>query len=140
MIAIRGTEGYGAEVSGGAAALAEVAFGIAALARQGGGSWTVAARGDAGAGPYAAAAHALVVAVGEGPARVRWRGDGVLEACGDPESLAVLASFFEVPPDASEGWHTHHEAYEGHAWIASDSLPLVVALREERPAHMGKPS
>ena len=62
----------------------------------------------------------------------------VLSASG--QGLLRLASFFDMPDDIEDGYHTHHEFFAGNAYIATDSLPLVVTVERIRPNQALEPT
>ncbi len=45
---------------------------------------------------------------------------------GNAACMDALATYFDVPEDASHGYHIHCEYYDDHPIIAPGSLPLVI--------------
>ncbi|MEH2073753.1 MAG: hypothetical protein V7K57_05090 [Nostoc sp.] len=52
---------------------------------------------------------------------------------GEASKLAVLAECFNFLDDSRRGSHSHIEYYEGHEWIASDSIPCVIGVLQPQP-------
>ncbi|MEH1819726.1 MAG: hypothetical protein V7L31_11720 [Nostoc sp.] len=51
-----------------------------------------------------------------------------LKGEGEASKLAVLAECFNFSDGSRHGSHSHVEYYEGHEWIASDSIPCVIGV------------
>lgn len=129
MIRIRQSEASALDIEGTLSELQELRRAILGLAEAGDGSLTIPGNTVGSPEPYDAWLRKVVVAVGVGPTRVAVHDDVNLHIVGNPDCLRSLASFFDVPADAEEGWHTHHEYYDGNQWVANDSEPLTVSLR-----------
>lgn len=82
--------------------------------------------------PYAAVLPRLRLLKKEGKDRVSASRDE-LALTGSSEGLARIASFFDMPEDAEDGYHVHHEFFPGNAFIAPDSLSLVITVERPRP-------
>ncbi|MEH1941522.1 MAG: hypothetical protein V7L01_15070 [Nostoc sp.] len=52
-----------------------------------------------------------------------------LKVEGEASKLAVLAECFNFSDSSRRGLHSHVEYYQGHEWIASDSIPCVIGVR-----------
>ncbi|MEH2175680.1 Imm32 family immunity protein [Nostoc sp.] len=53
-----------------------------------------------------------------------------LKVEGEASKLAVLAECFNFSDGSRRGSHSHVEYYEDHEWIASDSIPCVIGVRQ----------
>jgi hypothetical protein len=84
--------------------------------------------------PYPSRLTTLLIKKEEGKDRVRRVSDSLVLS-GRADGLIRFASFFEMPEDAADGFHVHHEASFGTGFVADDSLPLVVSIeRAVQPA------
>ncbi|MEH2204661.1 MAG: hypothetical protein V7K53_11355 [Nostoc sp.] len=52
---------------------------------------------------------------------------------GEASKLAILAECFNFLDSSRRGSHSHIEYYEGHEWIASDSIPCVIGVLQPQP-------
>ena len=59
---------------------------------------------------------------------------------GSNEGLLRFASFFDMPDDAEDGFHTHHEYFPGNEYVASDSLPVVISVERNPPNKAPEPT
>jgi hypothetical protein len=59
---------------------------------------------------------------------------------GSGEGLLRLASFFDMPDDAQDGFHVHHEFFPGTDFVAPDSVPLVITVEREKPNKSPEPT
>jgi hypothetical protein len=82
--------------------------------------------------PYAAVLPRLRLLKKEGKDTVSASPDE-LALTGSSEGLARIASFFDMPDDAEDGYHAHHEFFPGNVFVAPDSLPLVITVGRTRP-------
>ena len=51
-----------------------------------------------------------------------------LTISGANRGLVSFASFFDIPDEAPEGFHYHHDYFPGDLFVAPDSLSLVVSV------------
>jgi hypothetical protein len=78
--------------------------------------------------PYNRCLRNLDVRATQGPVRISVEEDRII-ATGSLSSLSKFASFFRFAPSATPGTHHHHEWFDGNAYIAKDSRPLVISVR-----------
>ena len=76
--------------------------------------------------PYAQALTELEIITGSGPVEVSVRGSSVI-VTGSPERLEAFGSFFAA---AAEGGHAHFEWFDGNAFVAQTSVPLVITCSD----------
>ena len=82
--------------------------------------------------PYSALLPRLKLIKKEGRDRVS-ASEEELTISGSSQGLHRFASFFEMPDDADDGWHEHHEFFPGNDFVATDSLRLVISVERTRP-------
>jgi hypothetical protein len=78
--------------------------------------------------PYLRCLELFTVERGRGPTKVSVEGTAV-NVAGSGGHLEVFASYFDFADDHPSGFHTHFEYFDGNAWIAADSISLVVMVR-----------
>jgi hypothetical protein len=127
MIEIRYAENE-LEISGAVEELQEVRQKILTFLKSGDSSLTIAANPNFDPHPYAFAIPQLVIEKGQYPVLVSVVNDRLIIK-GSLESLEVFESYFDFAPDAKNGSHAHYEYYEGHEWIAEDSIPLAICIK-----------
>ncbi len=128
MICIYYAPGDGCDISGSPAELRGVAESVASLRS----SVSFAADTTQSPAPYPLALSALVVRVGVGPVCAAVQGS-VLHVTAGPEFLPVFASCFEFEDSTPEGYHVHHEYFQGSEYIAAESVPLVIRAHLSHP-------
>jgi len=70
----------------------------------------------------------MVISVGQGPAFAEYKeGLGIIFT-GNLESLKVFASFFDFEEGSELGCHYHWDEACGSNYVASGTLPIVVAV------------
>ena len=53
--------------------------------------------------------------------------DDKLEIVGDGDRLTTFADWFNFPDDTANGYHCHHEPWDGNEeWVHPQSMPLVI--------------
>ena len=77
--------------------------------------------------PYTRSLSELIIQRSEGPTLVTATQVGLVVA-GSDDSLARFSSWFNLPPEAQVGFHSHFEPLAGDPYHSADSLPLVVAI------------
>src|ERR1051326_7835991 len=82
--------------------------------------------------PFTALLSRLRLSKTEGKDRVSVS-DDQLELSGASEALLRLASFFDMPDDADDGFHVHHEFLFEAGFVAADSQPLIVTVEKTEP-------
>ncbi len=132
MIVIRHSDRSGLAINGSYEELHAIRVGILAVSSGESAVRTFSADASADPHPYQRSMSQLTVSRGPGPTRVAID-ESEVRVDGDAECLRAFASYFNVPRDATPGWHTHHEHYRGNRWVAADSEPLVVGLRHTAP-------
>jgi hypothetical protein len=133
MLRISYSKTSGTDVEGTREELQAVRYALLELARSNSGAWSEKADTGGNPHPFDAFLVELQVAIAYGPTRAHVN-SSVLSITGNSECLKALASFCDVPEDATLGWHVHHEYYDGNRWVATDSEPLTVSLRRPTAA------
>lgn len=83
---------------------------------------------DASSEPYKFLDKSMIVRAGEGPAlAVYEKGMGIVVS-GSLKNLEVFASFFDFEEDTESGCHYHWDEACGTDYVASGTLPIVVAV------------
>jgi hypothetical protein len=77
--------------------------------------------------PYDATLTHFEVMASDGPVKITVNGSR-LQACGSPEMLHKLASFFDFPDRAAPGAHNHYDWFERNPFVSCDSTPLVIRV------------
>jgi hypothetical protein len=77
--------------------------------------------------PYDATLAHFEVTASDGPVKVTASGSR-LQACGSPEMLHKLASFFDFADGTAPGTHNHYDWFEGNPFVSCDSTPLVIRV------------
>ncbi|WP_157259701.1 Imm32 family immunity protein [Chamaesiphon minutus] len=55
--------------------------------------------------------------------------DDKLEIVGNGDRLTTFADWFNFPDDTANGYHCHHEPWDGNEeWVHPQSLPLVIGV------------
>ena len=70
---------------------------------------------------------AVVVRVGAGPVVVAV-GNGVLTVSGGPEALGLFGGNLPGESALAPGYHVHFEHVGREAWVAADSVPLIMEV------------
>ena len=84
--------------------------------------------------PYRRMLPELHIVRTTGPMRVAISHDRMLVLSGSDESLDRFASF-----DFAALTHKHHEYFPGNAYIATDSVPLVISARAQQAVAADRP-
>jgi hypothetical protein len=92
-------------------------------------SWVLDAETDFDPSPYDSALSQIIVVQAEGPVQVSVNAGRQIQVEGSKQNLEAFSSFFDFPPNAESGRHSHYEYYEGNEWIAAESVPIVVSVR-----------
>lgn len=79
--------------------------------------------------PYQTALVRLYIHSVTGRIQVSVSEEGELTIAGPGDGLAAFAACLVTPDDVKDGYHRHFEYWDGHAFIAPDSLPLVISVR-----------
>ena len=130
MIAIRASEGE-VDISGTVEELLEVGLTIRALASSPQTSVSVAAARCCPT-PYDDSISCLLIYRRQGRTLVSLTSSG-LEVSGSDKSLKIFASWFELPAGVSDGYHQHFEPLVDDPDHSSDSVPLVITVRQGGP-------
>lgn len=78
-------------------------------------------------GPYARSLAELIIRRSEGPTLVTATQTALVVA-GSDDSLARFSSWFNLPSDVQQGYHSHFEPLAGDPYHSPESIPLVVAI------------
>lgn len=79
--------------------------------------------------PWDFAAKGLKIVRCGDAVRISISKDNVLLIEGSDENLEGFASFLYFDKNASSGFHSHYEYYDGNKWIEPDSIPLIISLK-----------
>ena len=127
MLEIRANH-YEAEISGTADELRAVEAAIRRFVSGNARSMTMPAA-SLDPSPYTRSLSAFVLERNANPTLVFVRGDSVVVA-GSEQSLGKFASWFSLEPEPRAGQHAHFEPQPGDAFHSSDSMAVVVMVRD----------
>ena len=131
MIRIRHSSRSGLAIEGSVAELTSLHDEVMRLVARGEGQLSVSADTAGDPAPYAAFMGRLVIETGSGATVVEVIEPDGVRISASPANLDRLASFIQVPADATAGWHTHYEYHPGNPSIAPRSMPVVFSLRSQ---------
>ena len=118
------------DIEGTAADLQQLRDQVLELALSARGEVTIQCEANYDPSPYGAALTTAVISVGLAPMMVEVVAGSQLHISGSPDNLRQLASFINIPADASEGWHAHYEYHGENPYISATAKPLVFSLRQ----------
>lgn len=129
MLRISYSAASGADVEGTSQELHAIHHALLELVLRASGAWSQPADNTGDPHPFDRLLTGLAVSISPGPTRAHVDEDYWLNIRGNPDCLKAFASFFDVPTNARQGWHVHHEYYDGNRWVAPDSEPLTISVR-----------
>lgn len=134
MIQIRAADGE-ADLEGTPEDLQHIRAAILRLVSSSGSSVSFQACAMSDPTPYRRMLPGLHIVRTTGPMRVAISHDRMLVLSGSDESLDRFASWF----DFAAVTHKHHEYFPGNAYIAADSVRLVISARAQQAVAAERP-
>lgn len=128
MIRIRYTAPRELDLSGSVEVMRAVRQSILTLIETEGPDVTVEASTAFDPAPYDEVLCRLVISRSQGPVKVEVTSEREVHVSGSTDYLKGLASCLDFPAWTTLWTHTHVEYFEGHPFLTSDSIPLVVSV------------
>jgi hypothetical protein len=79
--------------------------------------------------PYLRTLSEFIIQRASGPTLISVAQTAIL-VTGCDDSLDRFSSWFNIPPDARIGYHSHFEPLPEDAFHSSESIPLIIALND----------